>query len=119
MLNKALFCLFFLFNFFNLNGQTFKPSKDKLYQSLIAEAYILSLFVDTRTDYWEEDEIDYYYEQLIESQAWLGDQAIDYDQLLTFENDYFINNKDKIYLKDAIRGQSPKSSIKKALVELG
>jgi len=119
MISKNLFCLFFLFISFNLSGQTFKPSKDKLYQSLIGDVYMLSLFVDTRTDYWEDEEIDYYYKQLMKSQTWLENQAIEYDQILTFENDYFINNKDKIYLKDALIGQSPRSTIKKALVELG
>lgn len=119
MFKKRLVFFILMLMVFNVNGQTFKPSKEKIYQSLIGDVYMLSLFVDTGEDSWEDEEVDYYYEQLMESQFWLEDQATDYGQVLSFDNDYFINNKDKIYLKDAIVGQSPKTTISKALVELG
>lgn len=119
MIKKTSILSIFLFAFINLNAQVFKPNNEKLYQSLIGDVYIFTLFVDTDEDSWEEEEIEYYYNQLLESEKWLVNQASNYDQQLNFENDYFTDNKEHIYLNDIRRGQSPKSTIHKALAELG
>ncbi len=119
-MKKRLLILFILSNItLSLSAQTFSPNKEKIYQSLIGEVYLFSLFIDTEEEDWEEEEINYYYTQLLESEAWLTDQATYYDQVLSFENDYFIDNKQQIYLNDIRRGQSAKRTVNKALVELG
>jgi len=110
----------FLSSSFIVQGQTFQPSKDKLYQSLIGEVHILTLFVDTQEDYWEDDEKGYYKRQLKKSQEWLVDQANAYDQELEFNNEtFFIENYNSIYLDKLKRGYNPKKTIAKVMDELG
>ena len=122
MKSKLLFPLFLLFlsSSFIIQGQNFTPSKDKLYQSLIDEVHILTLFVDTKEDYWEDEEKGYYKRQLKKSQEWLVDQANAYDQELEFNNEtFFIENYNTIYLDKLKRGDNPKKTIAEVMDELG
>ena len=50
---------------------------------------MLSLFVDTRNDTWEDSEMEYYLKENEKSQSWLVEQAENFDQELEFNNDYF------------------------------
>ncbi|MFK7771785.1 MAG: hypothetical protein AB8F94_06585 [Saprospiraceae bacterium] len=101
-------------------GQNFKPSKDKLYQSLIGEVHILTLFVDTQNEYWEDDEKIYYKGQLTKSQDWLVDEAANYDQELEFNNEtFFVDNYETIYIEKVKRGDNPKGTISSVMDELG
>ena len=84
----------------NCIAQQFRANQVKLYQSLIDEVYLLTLFVDTEVDYWEDDEIDYYLEELEKSQSWIYDQAFQYQKSLEFINDYFSDSNELIYLKN-------------------
>jgi len=102
-----------------LQAQSFQPSKEKLYQSLIGEVYVLTLFVNTLENEWEADEKEYYLEELANSQAWLEEQAESYDQDLRFNNDYFSENEEEIYIKSLSRRNNSRSTIQKAMEELG
>jgi len=84
----------------------YRPSEEKLYQSMIGEVHILSVFVDTQKDHWEEEEQEYYYGELLKSQNWLKTQAKRYKQQLEFNNEYFFRNKEVIYVQDADRGST-------------
>ncbi len=99
----------------SINGQIYKPTEAKIYQSLIGEIYILSLFVDTREDTWEENEINYFISRLEKSQAWLQEEAEYFEQELEFINDYFFENNQVIYLENVQRGQNPKYTINKIM----
>ena len=118
---KSLFSfILFLFISSSIQGQNYKPSKDKLYQSLIGEVHILTLFVDTDEDYWEDDEKGYYQRQLETSQKWIIDQAKNYDQELEFNNEtFFVDNFNSVYLNKIKRGENPKKTVAKVLDELG
>ena len=98
-----------------LTGQVYIPSKDKMYQSLNDEVHILSFFIETQDGYWENEEVNYYYNELKKSQEWLQEQAEFYDQYIDFNNDYFFINKEIVYLENA----STRSIIKKTMKELG
>ncbi len=119
MRKKLLLAIALSYSVGILSAQTFRPSADKLYQSLIDDVYIFAVFVDTQDDYWEEEEKEYYYQQLLISQAWLVEQASLYGQYLNFENDYFLDNREHVYLEDVRRGQSPKYTVNQALMEIG
>lgn len=86
--------------------QNYKPSATKQYQSFIGEVFILSLFIDTETDYWTDEEQAHYLEELHKSQTWLRDQAWRYEQDLTFNNDYFLRNNEIVYIEEASRSNS-------------
>lgn len=47
-------------------------------QSLTEDIHILTLFVETDEASWEEEEQDYFYNQLQESQYWLEQEAARY-----------------------------------------
>jgi len=84
---------------FLVSAQISKPVGAKQYQSLTGKVYIFTLFVDTSEGVWEDEERDYYFEELLKSQDWLQDQAVFYGQHLEFDNDYFFRNKDRVYSK--------------------
>lgn len=56
-------------------GQNYRPSPVKAYLSLTGEVNLLTFFINTAYDYWDEEEVDFYYEELLESQKWLEWQA--------------------------------------------
>ncbi len=102
-----------------LYGQGYKPSKIKEYMSLTNKVHILSFFIDTKHDSWEEEEIDYYYKELINSQEWLSTEASYWDKDLEFDNEYFfMDNKSVVYLEEVPRRTSPKRTIKKIMNEI-
>lgn len=53
---------------FLVSGQISKPVGAKQYQSLNGKVYIFTLFVDTNEGTWEDEERDYYFEELLKSQ---------------------------------------------------
>ncbi|MFK8005950.1 MAG: hypothetical protein AB8H03_06250 [Saprospiraceae bacterium] len=118
---KMLFFILFLFFKISISqSQNFKPSKDKLYQSLIGEVHLLTLFVDTQNEYWEDDEKKYYKRQLTKSQDWLKKEAEFYDQELEFNNEtFFVDNYETIYIEKVKRGDNPKETISNVMDELG
>ncbi len=121
MKSKMLFSvLLIFFKIFISQGQNFKPSKEKLYQSMTGEVHILTLFVDTQNNYWEDDEKEYYKKQLAKSQNWLVEEAEFYEQELEFNNEtFFVDNYETIYLEKVRRGDYPKRTIAKVMDELG
>lgn len=100
-----------------LIGQVFVPSEEKKYESLIGEVHIFTLFVDTQMEYWEEEEIDYFYEELLKSQQWIQEQAEIYGQFVAFNNDYFFRNKEVVYIEN-ISMQNSRYALQKAMDEL-
>ncbi len=118
---KNIFLSITLFQFFilaSINAQIYKPSEAKIYQSLIGEVYFLSLFVDTREDSWEEDEMKYFINKLGQSQAWLQDEASYYEQEIEFINDFFFENNQVIHLENVRMGQNPKHTVQKIMDKL-
>jgi len=100
-MTKRILTLFVaqVFLCFLVSAQINKPVGAKQYQSLNGKVYIFTLFVDTNEGVWEDEERDYYFEELLKSQDWLQDQAGLYGQDLEFDNDYFFRNKDQVYSK--------------------
>lgn len=91
-----------------LIGQVFVPSEEKKYQSLLGEVHLLTLFVDTDKDYWETEEMESYYEELLKSQNWLVEQGLAYNQEISFENEHFHKNQSVIYLDNVEWGKPVK-----------
>lgn len=87
----------------NINGQAYRPSSAKIYQSLNGEVFFLTLFVDTKEDYWKDAEVEHYLDELEKSQTWLQDQAAYYNQSLVFNNNYFFENNEIIYVRSINR----------------
>lgn len=98
-----------------------KRTHAKEYLSLSGEVHILTLFVDTKDDYWEESEIEYYYDKLIDSQNWLIDQSYHYNKDLEFNNDFFfMDNQKVIYIPEVKRrGRGSSMILKDVWEELG
>ena len=121
MKSKMFFSILFIILKISISqGQNFKPSKDKLYQSLIGEVHMLTLFVDTQNEYWEDDEKEYYKRELTKSQDWLIYEAGNYDQELEFNNEtFFLDNYETIYIEKIKGGDNPKRTISNVMDELG
>jgi len=121
MKRKTFFSILLIFLQVSISqGQNFKPSQEKLYQSLIGEVNMLTLFVDTQNEYWKDSEKGYYKGQLKRSQNWLVKEAKKYDQELEFNNEsFFVDNYKTIYLEKVKRGDRPKRTIAKVMEELG
>ena len=102
----------------SIQAQVYRPSKVKQYLSLSDEVHILSFFIDTRYGYWEQEELDYFYKELLKSQEWLKKEASFYNQQLTFDNDHFLANKSIVYLDDLQRGTNPKQTINQIMQAL-
>jgi len=69
-MKKALSLFSFQFAIWvGLLSQAYQPTEAKQYQSMIGEVHILSLFVDTKDGYWEDNEVDIYYNELERSQS--------------------------------------------------
>jgi hypothetical protein len=101
-------------------GQNYRPSPVKAYLSLTGEVNLLTFFINTAYDYWDEEEVDFYYEELLESQKWLEWQADIWGQELEFNNDAFLgDNKSTVYLEKVLRGSNPESTIGKIMKEIG
>ncbi len=119
MVKLVLFGLILMISMIG-HSQSFTNSSIKEYLSMTGEVHTLALFIDTQYDSWEDEEIDYYYDQFEKSQDWLIDQAEDWNQSLTFENDYFISdNKSILYLKDVPRRKNVNYLINTLMEELG
>ena len=81
------------------HAQVTKNSSIKEYLSLTGDVNMLCIFVDTDTDDWEESEIEYYYNQYLESQNWIKKEAEFYGRDLKFDNDaFFVDNKRLVQL---------------------
>lgn len=121
MIMKLLnaFILIQLFIFSSLSAQNYKPSKEKLLQSLTDEVFIFTLFVNTQNDTWDDDEKEYYLGQLEKSQNWLIDQASNYDQELEFNNDFFFDNNETVYVENVNRYSGLQRTIKAIMEDLG
>lgn len=102
-----------------VSGQIFVPSKSKLYQSLIGDVYTFYVFIDTKEDYWEDGEKEFYLNQLELSQEWLVEEASYYDMELEFINDRFYQNGETVYLEKLTNRQYSRNSINNVLNELG
>ena len=90
----------------SLNAQAYSV---KEYLSLTGEVHILTFFIETRYDYWEEKEMEHYSEQLQKSQEWLVQEAAFHGKNLRFDNDHFyIDNMSQVYLDDIRYSTHPK-----------
>ncbi len=115
-------CLFTFFIVYSTTtfGQIYNPSEEKLYQSLIGDVHLLTLFVDTQDDQWEDEEKQFYFNELQSSQEWLVSEAEFYNQDLVFQNEtFFVLNQRTIYLESLTRKQRPKFIVSKVMTELG
>jgi hypothetical protein len=106
MKNRILIITLALLPFSAAFAQRYVPSEAKAYQSLTDEVFLMSFFVDTEKDYWEDAERDAYVHRLQESQTWLVGQAANYGQELYFNNDYFFRNNEIVYAEEVVRGKS-------------
>jgi len=87
----------------------YDPTEIQQYLSLTGTVHCLSLFVDTDQDSWEEEEIDYFYEELQKSQEWLVSEAEAWNNELEFDNDYFFqDNLSVVYLSEVPRRKNPR-----------
>lgn len=113
--------LFFLLIFLSpVQAQTYRSSEVKEYLSLKDRVQIFPVFVNTLTETWEEEEIDYYYGELEKAEDWLIAEAGSYNQFLEFDNEYFdLDLKAEIDLDDVPRRKNPRQTIQKVMVELG
>ncbi len=88
--------------------------------ALTHEVNVLTIFVDTNEEFWEEGEKEYYYNELMKAQEWLVDQSSNWDKTLEFENEeFFVDQQAVVYLDKVSRGIHPKYTIQKIMVELG
>jgi hypothetical protein len=105
-MKRCLMILMILLIVKTMAGQGFVPSEEKKYQSFIGEVYTLAFFAETQGDYWEDGEIEYYYNEFKGSQAWLKKQAELYGHEIKFSNDYFFQNKEVVYVDEIAYGYS-------------
>lgn len=102
-----------------VKGQNYEPSKVKEFLSLTGTVYLLSIFVDTEEDIWEDAEMEHYYEELVKGQDWIKDEASYYGKEVEFDNEYFFSdNKSIIYIDNIRRGDRPTKTVQKVMEEL-
>jgi hypothetical protein len=87
-------------------AQNFIPSEAKKYQSLIGEVYMLTLFIDTMHDYWDNDEMDYFLSELEKSQEWIIEESRKYGVNLNFNNEYFQPVVQNVFVRSVNRQNS-------------
>lgn len=121
MPTKTLILLTFLtFSIQSISAQTYRPSTIKKYLSFTDKVHILPFFINTLEEDWEEEEIEHYYNELLESQNWLIEQAYSYDQELEFDNERFDgDHKAEIDLDRVPRRKNPTQTIQTIMEELG
>jgi len=86
-----------------VTAQKSKRTHVKDYLSLSDEVHFLTIFVDTDYDTWDDDELEYYYEQLLTSQNWLIDESYYHEVSLQFNNDHFIFDNQKVIDLPSVR----------------
>lgn len=121
MPTKTLILLTFLaLSIQPITAQTYRPSSVKKYLSCTEKVHILPFFINTLQEDWEEEEIEHYYKELLESQNWLIEQAYNYDQELEFDNERFDgDHKAEIDLDRVPRRKNPTQTIQTLMEELG
>ena len=121
MPTKTLLLITFLtFSIQSITAQTYRPSAVKKYLSFTEKVHILPFFINTLEEDWEEAEIEHYYNELLESQNWLIEQASNYDQELEFDNERFDgDHKAEIDLDRVPRRKNPTQTIQTIMEELG
>jgi len=120
MPNKTLFFIVsLLFSVQSLFAQVYRPTEVKKYLSLTDKVHILPFFINTLEENWEEEEIEHYYNELLESQNWLIEQASNYNQYLEFDNERFDgDHMAQIDLDRVPRRKNPTQTIQTIMEEL-
>lgn len=80
--------------------QNFELTEGKKYKSLIGEIYFLTLFVETPEGNWEDEEKNYYYQEVIKGQNWIIEEGMKYDQQILFNNEQFFYNQAEVFFDD-------------------
>ena len=89
--------------------------------SLDGAISFMTIFVDTSEDQWENEEMEYFFEEFERSQEWIVDQSFGYGKDVEFDNNsFFFDNREIIYV-DAITlgGNSPGGIVKKIIHKRG
>ncbi len=119
-LNTFLLVAIVLLSVNLVKGQTCWPDKVKPYLPLTGEVHILTFFIDTKFESWNDGEIEYYFGELLKSQDWLSDEASCWRQKLAFDNGYFFEDqKSIVYLDDVPVRENPNRTLQMIINEIG
>jgi len=100
MKRVAVYLLAITFMTTNSYSQDYKLTDREKYKSLIGEVYFLTLFVETHNGYWEDEEKEHYYKELLKGQTWIIENGKKYDQRIIFNNEHFLFNQSEIYISN-------------------
>lgn len=118
-MKKALILLMLtLTAYVNVNAQFLETNSSRNYQALTGEVFLLTLFIETPQGNWGVEEMEYHLDELQKSQKWLSTQAGRYGKSVRFNNDFFLENNDVVYLPH-VTGRNTRAAFNWSLKKLG